>query len=103
MLLLNHILSASDEANIVKIIFGIMVFVMWGIGALVSSVKKQREQEQQRQRQMMEQVRRDMAAGRGNQDAAQRLWGMMADAPRVPPAPPQYPPPGMPEWMGPTS
>jgi len=31
-----HILSASDDGTVAKLIFGIMVAVVWGVGALVS-------------------------------------------------------------------
>src|SRR5439155_813567 len=92
--------AATDDGTVAKLIFGVLVFVVWGIGALVSVVKKQKKQEQERQRVMMEQVRREMQAGRATQAAGGARMRPAAAAP-LPPQPPTYRPPVLPDWLTP--
>ena len=61
-------LILADAADPVwKVGFGIVVFILWGIGAMASAVRKQKQQERLRQKQMLSEVEQEM---RGRRDAA---------------------------------
>lgn len=111
-----YFLADSDDGNMVKVIFGIIALLVWGVGALASSVKKSRQQEEQRQRQMLEQAREEVrlanarrAAEGAGVAASGGPHGQVRRVPAPPPPPPAYmpaPPPGyqpvpppMPDWM----
>ena len=49
MIAVFSILARSEEDSIIKIVFGVIVFVFWLISALVSAIKKKAEEDKRRQ------------------------------------------------------
>jgi hypothetical protein len=106
---INLLADATDP--VWKVGFGIIVFILWGIGALASAVRRQKQQERLRQQQMWTEVEREMAgrrdsamARRGGPDVRGAATPPFAVPIPVPPPPP--PPPLMttrvpPEWTMP--
>src|SRR5881394_4566496 len=56
------ILAATDDINpyVGRVIFGIVVLILWGAGAMASAVRKQKQQERARQQKMWAEVQREM-------------------------------------------
>lgn len=67
--------DAGDDFG--KIIFGIIVFVVWGIGALVKMSKTQTDQARKRQQQVDAAIRAQMEAARQREMAAAALGQRM--------------------------
>ena len=86
-----YILADADDV-LVKVVIGIIVLVVWGIGALANLAKKQQHQQEQRSREEMERAMRlQMDAARRNQAAAEALGQGPVSAHRPPPPPPLPP------------
>jgi hypothetical protein len=87
---------ADGDDSFVKVIIGIVVFVIWGIGALANMAKKQGQASQRSQMELEQAMREQMEEARRRQmaDALEEMRG-----PAVPPPPmmrPIPPPPPVP-------
>jgi hypothetical protein len=86
--LLTPILAdAGDDFG--KIIFGVLVFVIWGIGALVKMSKGSAEQARRRQEQLDAAIRAQVEAARQREAAAAAL-GQQRMGQAMPPPPPVF-------------
>jgi hypothetical protein len=90
------ILAVTDDVNpyVGKVIFGIVVFILWGAGAMASAVRKQRRQERARQQKMLSEVQQEMSARRNVTTPPPHR--QRPDAARGHPA---MPPPVPPQWL----
>jgi hypothetical protein len=82
--LLPILADAGDDFG--KIIFGIIVFVVWGVGALVKMSKAQTDQSRKRQQQLDAAIRAQMEAARQREMAAAALGQRMGQPITPPPA-----------------
>jgi hypothetical protein len=95
-----NLILADGSDPVWKVGFGIIVFILWGVGAMASAVRKQKQQERLRQKQMWQEVeqemksRRDVAMAGRQGSGAPRPHPMVAPPPVPPPVPPQWLPPG---------
>src|SRR5205085_12295635 len=85
------ILAASGDDQVAKLIFGVIVAIIWGIGALVTQAKKKQKEGQQRQQQhdnwsRIEQEMRERAV------RAQSALQQQPGVPPLPPPPPTFAP-----------
>jgi hypothetical protein len=79
--------DAGDDFG--KIIFGILVFVIWGIGALVKMSKGSAEQARRRQEQLDAAIRAQVESARQREAAASAL-GQQRMGQAMPPPPPVF-------------
>ena len=81
-----QILAESDDA--MKVVIGIIVFVIWGIGALANLAKKQGQTSRQSQAAMEQAMRQQLEEARRREAAARALGQTGGPAVRRPPPPP---------------
>ena len=89
-----HILADSDD-TVVKVIIGIIVFVIWGIGALVNLAKKQAQTSQRGQAELEHAMRQQVEEARRRQmaSALEEMDGSRGvPPPMMRPIPPPPPP-----------